>query len=149
MLFVCVVTVFNYLIIWFMPKNLSRQEMYSTFGIVSIITISVDITLADTWLHLYEIWKPGIQISAVLVEAFLTPSFAVLYLNFMPSKRSKFVTYLLIWVIGSVVFEWLSVQFHYLTYYKWSIWYSFPIYLIVFLFLRWHINFLRKTKCWR
>lgn len=138
-LFSAVVLILNLLIIGLMPKHVTRKEIYITWGILSAIAIYTDLIFGHTLSDLFDFGPPGVQFWDLIFEATLDPSFGIIFINFMPVHRKKFIPYLLFWVAFSLCFEWLSVKVHYLNYKGWSLLYSAPIYLMVFLYLRWHL----------
>jgi hypothetical protein len=132
-------------IILFMPKRITWQEGYITWGIVSLITIVSDIFLGQL-LDKYDLLdKPGPQFIDVLIEISLPAAFGIVYMNFMPKGKGKVTLYLVFWVIFSVGYEHLSRYFGYVHYKGWKIWYSVVFYIFACLFMRWHYVFIRKA----
>lgn len=134
----------NLAIIYFMPKRLTRQEIYIAWGILSSVTLNTDLFFGNL-LDKYDFVSSKITFSDLLFQATVPPSFGVIFLNFMPTDRGRFIKYIIGWVIFSVVFEAISVKVDFLIYKGWKIWYSAVIYLLVFLYLRWHYFFIKKV----
>ncbi|MDD3653960.1 MAG: hypothetical protein PHO01_07230 [Desulfotomaculaceae bacterium] len=143
MYFVIVTIIFNLLCIWFMPKKLSWKEIYITWGIFAAITINTDIIVGEI-IDLYDFTAPGLQFEDVFIDALLPPSFAIIFLNFMPEDNNTFIKYLVFWTAFSVSYEWAAVHYGFIILKGWSLWYSFLVYFLVFLLLRWHLKFIRK-----
>ncbi|MFC4768352.1 hypothetical protein [Effusibacillus consociatus] len=145
MVFMTAATIIALLVALFMKKRLTRKEIYVTWTTLSGLGIVTDLILGDVvdWIDIGP--APGIQLSDIVILSTLPPAAGVIFLNFMPEKRTRFFAYLLFWAASSVLFEWLSVRVHWLTYKGWSLWYSAPAYVLIFLFLRWHLSFLRST----
>jgi len=134
--------IINIFIIWFMPKRLTNQEIYVTWFIIALINLSSDVVLS-LYYKLYELAKPGIQLRVHIIELTLAASYGIIYLNFMPQKLLKFVLYTVIWVAFSLFFESVLVHFKFINYTGWKLLYSVPYYIFAFLFLRWHIHYIR------
>lgn len=131
-------------IIWFMPKQLSRKEIYITWGFMAALTVYTDLSFGAV-LDLYDFGNsPKIDFYDLPLQATLPASFAIIFLNFMPQRKIHFVIYLILTVLFSLIYEWISLLTEYLVYKGWKMWYSIPFYVIGMLFLRWHLFFLRK-----
>ncbi|WP_156396607.1 hypothetical protein [Paenibacillus sp. Soil724D2] len=133
------------LIVWLMPKRLTRQEMYSTWLFMVFITRSTD-QLLDLVLHLYDQLGPGIQWQVVVIQTVFPGAVGIIILNFMPLSRFKFFAYLFGCTLFSIFFEWIAIRVDYLTYNNWSMWYSVGVYIIGVIMLRIHLSFLRRNS---
>jgi hypothetical protein len=140
-----IATIASNLIVWFMPKRLTRKEMYSTWLLMVVFTRTAD-QLLDLVLHLYDQLGPGIEWQAVVIQSIFPGAVGILILNFMPKNRLKFFAFTIGCTLLSVVFEWITIRVDYLTYNNWSLWYSAGVYIIGIIFLRCHLSFLRKSK---
>lgn len=138
-----VTMIFNLLFIRFMPKNLTKWEMYHTWWMLSALTIYSDLFFGDV-LDLYDFGEKSIQFMDLPIEALLPPSFGIIFLNFLPENNKRYIIYLMFWTMFSVAYEWLTVFFGFERLKGWVPWYSAPIYLLVFIFLKWHLHSLRK-----
>jgi hypothetical protein len=132
------------LILLLMPKKLTRQEVYIIWIVVSFITIVSDLYFGDV-LDLYDLLDPGHQHLDIVIELSLPAAFGLIYMNFMPEKRSHFLWYFLYWVVFSVIYEQISRYFGYVIYKGWKVWYSFLFYIFACLFMLWHYKFIRKA----
>lgn len=134
----------NLIIIWFMPKRISKQEIYISWLILAFIAFFADALIGQI-IDLYDFQEPGIQLSDLLIDALVPPSYGIIFLNFLPTERKKSLRYIIYWTIYSVVFEIGSVLSGFEDISKgWNPWfYSPPIYFLVFKFLRWHLHFIR------
>jgi hypothetical protein len=142
--FVYTAAMINLIIIWFMPKRLTRREIYVTWLVIVAINLSVDLMLS-LYFKAYELDGKGIQPQVHLIEWLLGPSHGVIFLNFMPKRIRTFAIYVMGWLVYSLLFEAVTVHLHFVNYYTWKLWYSAIVYLLTFLFLRWHIWFIRKN----
>lgn len=133
------------IIICFMPKRLSKVEIYVTWFVVALINSSVDIVLSFCF-HLYSLAGEGIQFSVHIIEITLGSAHAILYLNFMPVKKRAFLWYLSGWLVYSVALEAIFVHFDFIHYSGWKLWYSAIFYIVALLYTRWHLFFIRSKK---
>ncbi|TVY10815.1 hypothetical protein [Paenibacillus cremeus] len=129
--------------IWFMPKRLTRQEIYTTWGLMAAITVYTDMSFGLV-LDLYDFGGPEVNFQDVPLQALFAPSIAVVFLNYMPRKTSHFIGYLLVVVLISLFIEWICTLTGYLVYKGWKMEYSAPFYLLGMIILRWHLHFLRR-----
>ncbi|MFC5452921.1 hypothetical protein [Paenibacillus aestuarii] len=133
-------------IIWFMPKYLSRREIYITWGWMAALTVYTDLILGVIF-DLYDFGnEPAIDFFDLPLQATLAPSAAIIILNFMPRSKKSFILYLVAVVLFSIFYEWLCTLTGYIVPKGWKLWYSAPFYLLGTLFIRWHLFFLRKKS---
>ena len=140
-----VVLCITLLIIWLMPKHLSKVEVYATWSVVALINLSIDVVLSFVF-HLYELGEEGVQLSVHLIEITLGSANGIIFLNFMPHDRNKFLLYSIFWLGYSVLLEFSLVYFGFIHYYGWKLWHSAIFYCFSFLFIRWHLFFIRSGK---
>jgi hypothetical protein len=133
------------IIFFFMPKRLTVQEAYITWTTVALLTLISDLVLGDL-LDQYDLMnRSGPEWSDLLVEISLPAAFGILYMNFMPRGRKKFVFYFVFWVLFSVGYEQISRYFGYVHYKDWKVWYSFIFYFFACLFMRWQYWFIKQA----
>ncbi|WP_400243912.1 hypothetical protein AB3U99_22240 [Niallia sp. JL1B1071] len=137
--------IFTLIIIWFMPKRLTKVEIYVTWFVVALINLSSDIILSFVF-HMYELGPKGVQLSVHLIELTLGSIHGILYLNFMPHDVKKFIPYFFAWFVYSILLESILIYFGFITYSGWSLWYSGIYYVIALIYTRWHLNFIRSGK---
>ncbi|WP_163101105.1 hypothetical protein [Peribacillus alkalitolerans] len=123
---------------------------YFPLVIVSIIWIfnityvsTIDYFLLATPFKLYYFGdNPTYELSGALFHLFMYPCASILFL-FAYDKwelyGKKTVWYILSWTGFSLLFEWISIKNHALTYTGWKLYYSIPFYpitavLLIFLF---------------
>ena len=126
-----------------MQKHLTAKEIYSTVAVISLINLNVDIALGQSLSLYYFGASPIVEWYSFIVEGCLGAAIGLIFLNFMPSSKSKFIWYLVLWSLVSLGFEWFMVSIGYLVYTGWRLTYSIPWYPAIFLFLRWHLSFIR------
>lgn len=144
-LFMYLVAIFLVVVVWFMPKRLTRQEMYIIWIIVSYIEITVDLSLGHVMDLYYFAQEQKISPEALIVKMIVSPLFGIIFSNYIPKRSIQLMGYLMFWVLFSTFFEWLTIKFGYLTYKNWSLWYSFIFYIVAVLFMRWNLWFIRNT----
>jgi len=129
------------LIAIFIPKRLSKAEMYIT-SLYSLVWGHVIDMALDFKLTLYYYFDKSIQWSDFLVPFLIYPSITILFLNYYPfEKRNKYkISYIIGWSIFSVIFEWFSEQTDFFTHVKWKLWHSAFLYPFLFLILLWHLK---------
>ncbi|WP_408633609.1 hypothetical protein [Natronincola peptidivorans] len=104
---------------------------------VSYLEITIDLYLGYFHELYYFSASPELSFGAVAIKLFMSPLFAIPFLNFMPKKSSSFIPYSIVWAIFATFYEWTTVYFGYLTYTGWRLWYSFIFYLLIFPIVRW------------
>lgn len=133
------------LIAVFIPKRLTKAEMYTTSLFALLWGHVVDMAL-DIKLSLYYYFNRGLQWRDFFVPFLIYPAVSVLFLNLYPNKKGLFykICYITGWSIFSVVFEWLSARTRFFTHVRWKLWHSALLYPFLFLILLWHLRIVRK-----
>ncbi|WP_170885722.1 CBO0543 family protein [Bacillus alkalicellulosilyticus] len=118
--------------------------MYIIWISFSFLEIVVDYYLGHT-LELYHFAEEAEKLSleAFTTKLFMSPLFAIPFLNFMPNKFSPFIPYWLLWAAFATFFEWTTVHTGYLTYTGWKLWYSAIFYTFIFPIVRWHYYYIK------
>ncbi|MDM5227170.1 hypothetical protein QUF73_13235 [Cytobacillus sp. NJ13] len=135
----------NSILLFIIPLKLTRQELYTTWLAVTLNVLLADLIFGHV-LDLYDLMDPGPQLFDLLIEITLPATFGILYVNFMPKARKKFLLYLLVWAGFSVCYEVLSSYFGYVVYKGWQVWWSAIYYIGACLYMRWHFRFMRKER---
>lgn len=134
----------NLLVIRYMPRRLTRKEIYVSWVVIALINLSTDVILS-LYFRLYELNGGGVQLGVHIIELTLGASFGIIFLNFMPESKRSFFFYTAVWVIFSLLFEMVTVKLNFLNYFSWKWCYSAPYYFAAFLFVRWHLHFIRSN----
>lgn len=145
MVYVFVFFVLLNIVSFSVPKNLSRNEVYTTSFFAYAFGLTTDVVF-DLHYDLYGYLSPGFQWLSMLGIIMYFPSTSFLFLNFFPihkRMRSK-ISYILVWSIFSVVIEWLILQTDYFYYNGWKLWYSAILYPLIFLILVCNLKLIRK-----
>jgi hypothetical protein len=129
-----------------LKKHLKWKEWYVTFMVLGSIGWLGNI-LFFYQLDLLDSGKPSIGSIPDTIMFFITPAcVGVIFFNFFTSIRYKWVVSAT-FTIGSLIAEYLLVIVGFLGQKGWEIWYSIPIYIVLyFLFLPWHIKFVRDKS---
>lgn len=134
------------ILVVFMPKRLSKQKLYATFGVLSAISLFTDITIGVVY-DLFDYTDSAkVELVEHIIDASLSPLFGVVFANFMPRKLKPFILYWLGWFVFSIGYEWMAVQVQFLNYKGWSLFHSAIVYFFIYWFIRWHVFFLEKDK---
>ncbi|MFS0661256.1 hypothetical protein AB1L07_20770 [Niallia alba] len=100
----------------FMPKRLTKQEIYITWFVVTVQALIADIFWGEI-LDLYDLIKAdGDLLIDLIIQISLPAFFGILYMNFMPRERNKFIVYFVFWVAFSVAYETLAAFVGYINY---------------------------------
>lgn len=135
------------IIAYFIPKKLSRSEMYSTSLFALLYGTLTDMVL-DLHYNLYGYFEKGFQWTGLLVEFLYFPSINIIFLNLYPFSKKFYykILYIIVWDIFSLFFEWFSVHSHIFYYNGWKLWYSGLVYPFIFLILLINLKILKKFK---
>lgn len=132
-------------IILLVPIKLTRQDIYLTWMFVTINVLFADLFFGDV-LDLYDLIDPGPQAYDLFIQMTLPAAFGILYVNFMPKDKKRFIIYLLFWVTLSTAYEFLSSYFGYVIYKGWKLWWT-PLYFVfACLITRWNYYFVHKNN---
>ncbi|MFT4417296.1 CBO0543 family protein [Fredinandcohnia humi] len=135
MIILIIFVIFN-IISFCVPKRIGKMEIYATSFFAFSYGLTTDMVL-DLHYNLYGYFQKGFQWLGLLGIVLYFPSISFLFLNFYPSDKKllKKLTYILIWSIFSIIFEWLCLQTEFFYYNGWKLWYSAFLYPLIFLSL--------------
>ncbi|MGG4039838.1 hypothetical protein G4D61_16205 [Bacillus ginsengihumi] len=133
-----------YTIVILMPKRLSRGEMYYTSIFAILLNVFVDIYL-DLKLDLYGYFHKGVDYQMVIVLIGIFPPISMIYLNGFPYDGKPFtkISYIFIWTIISIIYDFCSVKSGLLYYRKWSLFYSALCYPFSLTFAYFNLRLIR------
>lgn len=133
------------LIVYYMPKHLTKLEMYATSLFAAVLQLLTD-TFLEFKYDLYGYFTEGVDWITLWVIFIVYPCVNIIFLNFFPSqgKLSDKGLYIIAWSAFAVVYEWIAVHTEYFYYNEWELLYSVPIYPVLYflLFLNW--RFIQK-----
>lgn len=138
------VIIFN-TVVWFMPKNISRIELYTTSLFAIVLQLSADIFLSFKF-KLYWYFNKGVDTETFLVIFGLYPQVNMMFLNFFPYNKRLFskIMYILGWSVFAVFYEFLIVHSNVFKYGGWKLWYSIPIYPVLYITLLFNHLFVKQ-----
>lgn len=128
----------------FMPKNLSKIEIYATSIFALFFGRSTD-EILDVKKNWYGYFGPGVQYLGIIMQIIIYTTVNVLFLNYFPFKktnRSK-LFHILGWSLFSIIFERITLKTKFFYYTKWKSSYSLLLYPIIFLILAANLKFVR------
>lgn len=134
---------------YFIPKRISKVEIYATSVFAALFAILTDVYL-DLKYNLYWYFsKEGIEWRWMIVLLGGKPATNILFLNFFPFQSRKFkkFIYILVWAVIVTLMELGSVYADILHYGKWNIWYSailYPFLMAILYFNYKFVSFLAK-----
>lgn len=130
----------------FLKRRLTWREYYVTFGIMSAAG-----WLGNTVLFLQlDILDSGdpfiLGIADIIVFTVAPSSIALLYLNFYKPNIKWVIS--ILFTLLAVVMEYCLTAVGFFTQRGWHVWYSIPLYFVLFFFfLPWHLRYVRgKTE---
>ncbi|WP_456273671.1 CBO0543 family protein [Bacillus sp. AK031] len=117
-------------------KKLSKIEMYATSLFALVLQLLTDIFLEFKY-ELYWYFGKGVDAQTLFIVFGLYPQVNILFLNFFPLNRalSIKIIYISAWSAFALLFEWVLVitgSFHHE---QWKLWYSAPIYPLLYIIL--------------
>jgi len=129
-------------IIYFMPKQITWFEMYTTSLFSTVLQLITDIYLEFKY-RLYWYFSPGVDFMTLWVVFCIFPAVNIIFLNFYPQSKNLLnkLLYIFGWSTFSIAYEWISVKTGLFHYNGWKLLYSVPIYpvLFVLILINWKI----------
>lgn len=138
--------IFN-LVARFVPKNLTRDEMYATSLFAVNFELLVNVFL-DIKYDFYGYFGPGVDWFTLLPIFGIYPASNIIFLNYYPFSgvNIKRVLYIAGWVLFTIVYEWSSVQAGWFYYNGWRLWYSALCYPVIYFLLAKNLELFRNLK---
>lgn len=145
MIFIFVCLIILNITALFIPKKLSKMEIYATSFFALTFGILTDVVL-DLYFDLYGYLQEGVQLLAITAQLLAYPSVSLLFLNYYPFQKSllKKWLYILVWSVFSTLFEWMSSMTAFFYHNGWELWCSAVAYPFIFLILAWNLKFIRS-----
>jgi len=131
---------------YFVPKKLTRLEMYVTslFAVYFAVEVDVYLNIEKNW---YGYFDHGADFRGLLVIWGLYPAFNIIFLNLYPyqSRWRRKIAYLLLMTVLSTALEWLFSRYFGFFYHNgWELIHSFFTYPFLLIVLLLHLHFIRK-----
>lgn len=127
-------SLFGYAWIFFVPIRYPRSVSWLIVLLTVSSAIVMDHAIAGPPLNWYDTNdQPAYELIDVFTYFMYAPyALLCVYLyDKLDPKRLWFTAYIVGWSLFCVGFEWLAVQCHVFTFYKWKFMYSFSVYLVM------------------
>lgn len=138
------IVVFN-LIVYLIPKRISKIEMYAQimFGIVFELVANIILGLE---FKMYSYFEKGVQWYDFLVIFGVFPALNIIIFNFFPFKKSfwKKSLYIFGWSVFITLYEWGAVKSGFFNHYSWKLWYSALLYPTILTILALNLAFVKR-----
>jgi len=133
-------------IAFFIPKKLTRLEIYITSLFAVYFAVQVDVYL-NLDQDMYGYFTPGANYRSLLAIWGLYPAFSIIFLNLYPyhSRMSRKIAYVLLMTLLSTAMEWLfSRNFGFFYHREWKLIHSFFTYPFLLVALLLHLHLIRE-----
>lgn len=132
-------------VFWFMPKKMTKIEIFSTCMFALVFELIVN-TYLDLKLNWYGYFSKGAQWGSVIAIFGIYPAANAIFLNYY--QYTKNVKQKFWYIIGcsvfAVVYESLAVKSGYFYRHQWKPWYSSIAYPLIYIILVLVFKFVRK-----
>lgn len=134
-------------ITYFCRKRVSKVDLYATALFVIVIGYKIDMIFGFKH-DLYGYFQSDVSYRGILVMLIIYPAVSIIFTNFFPYDKSTWrkACYIGGWSLFSLVYEWIAVLDGMFVYTGWKLWYSIPIYPVLYLMMVLHIGFMRKFR---
>ena len=134
--FVLVSIVLFNAILLFIPKQLTKREMFATSFFSLTLQQTVDIYLALKY-NLYGYFGGGVHYITLVAILGIYPAINLIYLNLFPFCRGILIKaiYITFWEFFALFYEWMAVRTGFFYHHGWEYWYSLIINPMLFLIL--------------
>ncbi len=124
------------LVVYFIPKRVSRIELYSTALFASLFGTLSDLFL-DVKYDWYGYFKKGVDWAALPSLILFYPALCMTFINFYPYNQSLMnkIIYLIGFSILSVILEYIAIQTELFYHNEWKLIYSAICYPFVYMIL--------------
>lgn len=125
---------FGFGAVYFLPKRFATTISILIMLFSMSIAKIVDHAIAGKPLDLYDIGdtKKYEFFDVIGYMMYLPYAYMSVYLYDKFSPKGFYLTiYITLMSLSGIIFEWIAVKLHVFTYVKWTLFYSFPVYLTV------------------
>lgn len=132
-------------IAFFMPKRISKLEVFAS-SLFALFLEYLANYIFDFIEKMYGYFQPGIDLLSFIVVLGIYPAINTIFLNYYPYKgklQSKLI-YILGFSLYSLFYEWLSIKSKYFYHDGWSLWASLFTYPIIFGIIILNLKLIRK-----
>lgn len=119
--------------------------MYTTSLFSIVLQLITDIYLEFKY-KLYGYFSPGPDYITLWIVFIIYPAVNIIFLNYFPITGSLFrkIIYILIWSAFAIGYEWLATKTGLFYYTGWKLWYSIPVYPILYLLLLFNYKLIKR-----
>ncbi|WP_248925982.1 CBO0543 family protein [Paenibacillus hamazuiensis] len=130
---------------YWIPKKLTKQELYITTIFAYVLQWLTDMIL-DLKYDLYGYFGKGFNWPSLLVVYGIFPAVNILYLNLYPYGRSvgRKVLYIFGWTAFTLLYEVVALKSGWFYYNGWKLWYSAIADPVLFVMLGVHLKIIRR-----
>lgn len=141
---VCSIIVLIFLI--FMPKRLTRREIFFTYSIVGFVALILDVFIIADILDFFDMGDKNLEgLGDMVSYAVVAPGLSVIFLNFY--KEEKRWLYIAIFTAISFFYEVFLSKVGYLKLLGWNSLYSIPIEFVFYaFFFPWLLKLIRRNS---
>lgn len=143
-LFPIISSIITLIILIFMPKRLTKGEIYITIGVIGYTTFALDIFIMATMFDVFDLGSPYIVgLGDIISYGVVATGLGVIFLNFY-SEEKKWL-YVASFSLISLLYEIILVNIGYMDLKGWNSFYSIPVHIICYGFwFPWHLKLMRR-----
>lgn len=136
-------TILSWIVLLVLADKKRIKEYIPAFLLSSVIGYSLD-AVFDVALKSYLYYNPPLPngILIMMMELLIGPTYGVLFIQYLPENKNKYLPYIAGWIILLLALEALFHETGLLLYYKWNYFYSTLTYLFTLILLLWQHHYL-------
>lgn len=134
------------IVVLFMPKQkMNWLQIYCTYGVISAVTWIAN-SVFGVYIDLVDFGSGELTgIGEMLTYAFVPSSLAILFLNKL--ERDNRIKLTLLFVLLSLFIEWTCHISGYMVYKEWNLFFSIPVYIVIYyFFLPFHYRLIKDIE---
>jgi len=145
MLLAIITMIISILAMIFVPKNLTKIEIYSSTFFALYFDLITDVYLVLKY-DLFGYFGKGVEWATTPYIIVVYSAVNFLYLNYFPFKKGnrKQMIYILAWSIFAIIYEKIAQSTELFYYHGWKWWYSALLYPLLFLILVINFKVIRR-----
>lgn len=135
--------ILSWIVLLILADKKRIKEYIPAFLLSSVIGYSLD-AVFDVTLKSYFYYDPPLPngILIMIMELFIGPVYGVLFIQYLPTNKNKYLPYIAGWTIFLLLFEAVYHETGLLLYYRWNYFYSTLTYLFTLILLIWQHHYL-------
>ncbi|GLG01751.1 hypothetical protein Alches_17910 [Alicyclobacillus hesperidum subsp. aegles] len=141
MAFLTISLIVFYIVAIFMPKHISKLQIWSA-SLFSLVTECLSDMILDGKLDLFGYFAKGYQWAGFL-PILLYPPVNTIFLNYYPYQASKWarLLYMIGWTAFCLLYEVAALKSKFFYYHHWKLWYSGLCYPVLLFMVLWNFKF--------